>query len=157
MFYFFDVDGVLSAPMYWDAAGEPVIGFSDQDWIDFCKKEGEDAYKKCLPVPKVKEYAKGLCENGDKLFVLSTSSTPYEAKAKTRYLDTNYPGMFISYFYTDHDVEKIEKIKEVAETEGIGIDECALVEDTFSTLLLAHEEGIKAIHISNILADNISR
>ena len=156
MLFFFDVDGVLSAPQYWDADGSPVIGFSDQDWISFCEREGEDAYRACRPVPTVMDYVKRLHDGGDVLFVLSTTSCPDETRAKIKYLDRSFPGMFTDYYFVDHDVEKIEKIKAVAADRGCALGDCALVEDTFTTLLLSHEAGIRSIHISNILAGNIS-
>ena len=154
---FFDVDGVLSAPRYWTEDGEYVIGFSDQGWVDFCEKEGEDAYKLCDPIPGVTEYIEKLKSEGAKLFVLSTTASKAEISAKIKYLDRLYLGDFLEYYFVDHDLDKIEKIKEVAEREGVKISECALIEDTLNTLFIAHDKGIKAVHISNILADNISR
>ena len=154
---FFDVDGTLSAPRYLDREnGRFVIGFTDAAWLSFCGEYGKDAYRDCAPLACVADYAKKLKETGCRLFVLSATACETEAAAKRVFLERFYAGLFEECFFVANDAEKITKITEIAGKEGCGTGDCALVEDTYSVLLKAHNSGICAIHVANIVSGNIS-
>ena len=153
---FFDVDGVLSAPRYLDESGAFVIGFSVDGWLAYCRNAGDRGYAYCLPVPGVEEFARGLAAEGCRLFVLSTLMSAPEEGAKRKFVEEQYPDLFDDMIFVNRDSEKLTVIKERAEAAGCLLSECVLVEDTFSTLLKAHEQGIRAIHISNLIAGNSS-
>ena len=153
---FFDVDGTLSAPLYIDENGKKVIGFTPDGWSSFCKRAGEDGYKYCGIIPGVKEYARRLQQEGCLLFVLTSHLEEEETIAKRKFVGERYPGFFTDFFFVREDLEKVTVIMEVAKKYGVKPSDCALIEDTLNTLLYAHAQGIQAIHISNILADNIT-
>ena len=151
---FFDVDGTLSAPCYEHAPGKNLIGVSDEDWLAFLEREGEDAYKDCAPLPCVRDYAKYLKGKGLRLFVLSSSASETESAAKIKFLRAHYDGLFEDFFFTAHDSEKLDVIRREAEKAAVLPAQCVFVEDTYRTLLAAATEGIICIHVANIIAGN---
>lgn len=146
---FFDMDGTLCAPRFY-VNGKTLHGMSDQEWLTYCEKNGEDGYRFCKPVPMVTEYAQGLRDRGAKLYVLSTSWTEWEDAAKRKFIAQNYPGLFEEVRTVRGDAEKLPVIRETAEKEGVRLDECELVEDTYSTVLAAIVAGIRGTHVSHI-------
>ena len=156
-YIFFDVDGVLSAPCYYNKnTGEYGIGFDDQGWRDYLEEYKQDAYKDCKAVGAIYDFINGLNSDVTK-YVLSSVENENEANAKIKFLDNKYPNMFEAYYFVKSDDEKIKHIIEFAHDNNIDIDECTLVDDTYLLLLKAHNNGIRAIHISNILAYNITK
>jgi len=80
-----------------------------------------------------------------------------EVDAKALFLEENYQDIFEKYYFVRHDIDKIKVIKDFCLEKKCEINDCMLIEDTYDTLLKAHCEGIIAVHISNILANNISK
>lgn len=155
---FFDIDGVLSAMAYYDEKSDDmVIGFSDEDWNRYCENEGVYAYRYCSPVPFIKDFIAQLKEDGCTLYVLSTVASQMEMQAKILFLDKHYPDTFKDYCFVRHDDDKVKLIEEIAEKDGIELRRCMMVDDTYSILLKTHLKGICSVHISNLLADNVSR
>lgn len=150
---FFDIDGTLCVPRYKDKHGNFVIGFSDEDWFEFCEKAGEDGYADALVVQPVKRYAESLKEAGVRIFVLSTAQSPGEIAAKEKQMGIFFPGLFEKVITVGHDPEKLSVIKEYASKYDCELPDCELVEDTYSTILKANEIGIKATHISMLVYD----
>lgn len=147
---FFDMDGTLCAPRFY-VNGKIVGGMSDEAWHEFCAKNGEDTYRFCKPVPMVTEYAQTLREHGAKIYVLSTSQTQYECDAKNKFVRQNYPaGFFTEVLTVEHDADKIPLIRRIAEEEGVRLEECELIEDTYSTVLDSIVAGIRGTHVSMI-------
>ena len=154
---FFDVDGVLSAPQYPSGEGDLSIGFTTENWLAYCEEAREDSYMPCRPLPCVKKFASSLKAEGVKLYVLSTVFSEYEPAAKKKFIDTHYPGLFEEYIFVPEDLQKVDAILRTAEEYGCSPQECVLVEDTYNTLLAAYPHGITCVHLSNIIAGNISR
>lgn len=157
-YIFFDVDGVLSAPSYFDSdINSQVIGFSDQGWNKYLNKEKENAYKDCKPLIQIIEFINQLLDSYCSLYVLSATENQIEADSKTVFLNNNYPHIFKEYYYVKNDNEKIEFIENFCKENNIEINNCLIVDDTYSLLLQAHCKGICSTHISNILANNITK
>ncbi|MBR2562638.1 MAG: hypothetical protein IKE31_10905 [Eubacterium sp.] len=154
---FFDLDGVLSAPQYPVPSGEMSIGFTAQGWLAYCNKSGEDSYGLCRPLPAVRTFAASLKQEGAKLYVLSTIYSEYEPAAKRKFISTWYPDLFEDLLFVQKDLQKLSVIEKNAAEAGCSLQECALIEDTYTTLLAACERGITCVHLSNIFAGNISR
>jgi hypothetical protein len=146
---FFDVDGTLSVPRYL-IDGQMKIGTQD-GWIEYCVNHGADTYDDCLPVEPARLYAKALKTSGATLYALSTSQTSFEHAAKQKFLDEHYSGLFADLITVARDEYKQQIIAEMARIRGISLSSCELVEDTYATLLLAAETGIKVTHLSMIL------
>ena len=157
-FVFFDVDGVLSAPQYYDEQlNEYVIGFSDETWNDYLDKEGVATYQYCKPVKVLRDLMVQLKDEGINTYVLSTIANDTEAKAKISFLDEHYHDLFTDLYFVEHDRDKVTFIKEFAGRNNIEIGACLLVDDTYALLLECRIAGISCCHLSNILADNITR
>lgn len=155
---FFDVDGVLSAPCYYDdEINEYVIGFSDERWEQYLNNEGIYTYKYCKPVYEIKDFLLELKQKNIRSYVLSTVANKVEARAKTLFLDNNYHDLFDDYFYVEHDREKVLFVEDFIRKNELYKDECLMVDDTYSILLDFRVKGISAAHISNIMANNITR
>ena len=153
---FFDIDGTLAAPLFLSPEGRPVVGFSDEEWVAYCEREKEASYDHCRPVPQIREYAESLKGQGATLYVLTASCGEEEDRAKDLFIGRQFPGLFHSVICVRHDREKIDVIRKEAGKAGVEMGDCELIEDTFDTVLLAHVAGVKAVHVSNILAGNIS-
>ena len=150
---FFDCDGTLSVPVY-DHEGKWVIGFPEvQQWIDYCAEHGEDTYKDCPPVGPVKRYAEKKKAEGAKLYVITCTLSEIEVRAKEKFIARVYPGLFEEIYAVYSDDDKIKVIREVAEREGVPLDHCELVEDTFRTLLHILADGVRPMHISQIVGE----
>ena len=154
---FVDVDGVLSAPRFKDHEGNMVVGFPQEEWLSYCQEKGEASYEDCSPIPGVSEYLWKLKWEGARLFVLTSSSLEIETKAKKVYVEEHFPNLFDEIYAVEHDAEKVPFIVEMADREEVPLGECLLLEDTYNTVLAAHERGIAGVHISNILAGNVTR
>ncbi len=146
---FFDVDGTLSVPIYNDN-GEMKIGFSDEGWIAYCVKEGEESYQYCKPVQMTIRYARKLKDQGALLYVLTTSQTSFETNGKKKFLQTHCPGLFDDVISVSQDQYKLLVIQAIAEMNGVALTECELIEDTYSTLLTMLPYGIKPTHVSSL-------
>ena len=164
---FFDIDGTLSAPGYRvygperlekpvpeDSEGEIRIGMGDDTWIRYCIRNGEDSYHDCCPVPAVRDYAERKRREGAKLYVLSTSQTSFESRAKQAFIRRHYKDLFApeNVITVAADEYKLKVICALAAKYGLLPCDCELVEDTYSTLLLAEREGIRGIHVSGLAA-----
>lgn len=157
-YVFFDVDGVLSAPCYFDELlGEYVIGFSDERWDQYLKNEGIYTYRYCKPVYEIKDFLIGLKDMNITSYVLSTVADKVEARAKTLFLDEHYHGLFKDYYYVEHDSEKLLFLQDFIRKKEIMADECLMVDDTYSILLECRVAGVSAAHISNVMANNITK
>ena len=146
---FFDVDGTLSCPAY-EADGRLKVGMSDTAWLDYCREHGEDTYEHCRAVPAVKAYAEHHKAAGARLFVLTGSQCEAETAAKRKFTDRCYPGLFEEVIPVLHEAEKLVKIKEYAAKYGAALNECELVEDTFSILLEVVTAGVEATHVISV-------
>ena len=149
---FFDVDGTLSAP-YYPVNGQMHPGMSDDGWIHFCAKYGEDAYQWCKPLPKVREYAAKRKQEGAKLYVLTTSQTSFETRAKVKFVSENYPDLCEDIIAVSKDEWKWEVMRALAQQEGADLSEIELVEDTFTTVLKVDQMGMVGTHISTIVEE----
>jgi len=149
-FAFFDLDGTLSVPRYF-TNGQFVTGFTDEGWFNHCETMREHAYDYCLPVQPVKRYAEELLNEGARLYVLSLAQTEGERLAKVRFINTHFEGFFEDIIYVSSNKEKTSVILDFAMEKGALPSECELVEDTYSNVLNANDNGIKATHISYII------
>lgn len=149
---FFDVDGTLSVPVYHDGDRE-VIGFTDEGWLEYCRVNGAEAYCYCKTVEPVRRYAAQLQARGVELYVLTSSQSEKETQAKVRFVERNYPGLFREVLAVRHDKDKLDVILQKAAERGTVPEQCELVEDTYGTLLLVMQQGIRPTHISAIVCD----
>ena len=149
---FFDVDGVLSVPIYKEK-DEFVIGFTAETWKAYCMEHGEDTYQYCKPVLPVKRYAEHLQTEGAILFALTATQSDAETQAKRKFLSKHYPGLFEEVLTVSSQNEKFETIKMISQKYGAQLADCELVEDTLSTLLEVRQYGIMPTHISAVVCD----
>lgn len=149
---FFDIDGTLSVPVY-TINGVTGIGITDAEWFRWSVLKGEDAYEECKGAAPVRAYAESLKASGAKLFVLSASSNSYESRAKEKFVNRVYPGLFDEIIFTADSDVKLEIIKAVAYREGAELSACELIDDTYKTLLLASAEGMKATHVISLVSE----
>lgn len=152
---FFDVDGLLSAPVYPTAIGSDTlgIGLPERLWLRYCILKGEDGYELCKPVPCVRRYAQALKESGSALYVLTASGSSPESSAKRKFIRLNYPDLFDDFFAVPSMDDKVPFMEEFAAAFGLQPEEMELVEDTYSTLIDASEKGFRCTHISTIAAN----
>ncbi|MBQ8093694.1 MAG: hypothetical protein IJ242_08980 [Clostridia bacterium] len=148
---FFDVDGTLSVPVFPD--GDRLgIGLTNDAWLDYCIANPENGYHLCRPVPAAREYARKLLDNGARCYVLTTSTFSYETSAKEVFIQKHYPGLFEQVIAVSSNSLKIPVILAMARHAGLDPDCCELIEDTYTILLEADRQGIKATHIVSITA-----
>ncbi len=147
---FVDVDGTLSSPCY-KVDEKFQIGMSGEQWEEYCKVHGEDTYEYCRPVPVVKEYIEAAKANGAMLFVLTTTCSQDEIKAKRKFVNQHYAGLFEEVIGVEHDNQKVDYILEKAQELGVAAVNCELIEDTYNILLQAITTGIQCTHLSTIL------
>jgi len=153
---FFDMDGTIAAPRYLDN-GKPVIGFDAQGWINFCNETQPDAYAICEVIQPVIDFAKQLKEKGYTLYILTMSLSEAEEISKRNFVrQMKLDTIFNDILFTPNDDAKLIVMASCANKYHIPKEFCMLVEDTYSTLLKAHEAGFQAVHISNILTDTIT-
>ena len=148
---FFDMDGVLSAPVFQNKEGQRVIGFSDESWRQHCVEHDENTYAHCRPLPIVYEYAKKLKEEGATLYVLTVSENSFENNAKKKFTQTHYPNLFMDVISVSSEQAKPEVMHMMAQKYQISPQACELVEDTYSTLLKVIALGMKGPHLSHLL------
>lgn len=127
-----------------------VPGMSDEAWLEFCRKNGEDTYRFCTPVPQVTAHAEELRRTGAVLFVLSASQSEEENAAKRKFVRVNMPGLFEEVITVDADDKKIPTIRRIAEERGVALSDCEIVEDTYGLVLKATVAGINATHVSHL-------
>ena len=157
-YVFFDVDGVLSAPAYFDdELNELVIGFSDEKWQKYLNEEGIHTYRYCKPLLPVIDLLKQLKQEGISACVLSTVADETEAAAKDLFLNENYPELFTERFYVRHDADKRSFLEDFARKNELKNEVCLLIDDTYTILLQCRVAGFSTAHIANVLADNISK
>lgn len=149
-YVFLDIDGTLSAPVF-KGDRRWVSGFSDEDWLRV-NVQGY-SYDKCIAPKLVKDYIRALSLAGKKLFCLTTETFSFAYYNKVRFILENYPEIENQedILFVSKDSDKITLIKEIASRDDIKLSECLLVEDTFSTILLAEQEYISTMHISHLL------
>ena len=151
---FFDMDGTLSVPIYKDAEGNDVLGFSQEEWERYCVLNGEDTYQYCKPVEPVRQYAKRRKAEGAKLFVLTTSSMSFENDAKRKFANRYYPDLFEDIIAVGKDAMKAVVMRHMAEKFQTSLCNCELVEDTYATLLDVVSQGMKGTHITHIISSD---
>lgn len=150
---FFDFDGTISVPEYL-VDGEIKIGYPTiPSWREYCDGLGREAYKTCRPVKPVRRYADKLKAEGARLFILTGIRGQGEVLAKEEFLKDHYEGYFEEMFTVTEAEDKLQVIKEVAAREGVALTDCELIEDMYPTLLGVLASGIKATHISQIVAE----
>ncbi|MBP5295589.1 MAG: hypothetical protein J6Y95_07735 [Lachnospiraceae bacterium] len=151
---FFDVDGVLSVPRY-DIEGRMTIGTTSEKWIAYCRVHGEDTYEYCTGIGPVRAYAEKRKREGARLFVLSAVACEEEARAKDRFIERLYPGLFEACYYVNEAAAKIPFIVKKAEEEGVPVSSCELVEDNLDVLFTANTEGITPMHLSMLIDEGV--
>lgn len=151
---FFDIDGTLSAPCYPDGKGGFVIGFSVEDWEKYCNACDDEGYLSCGILPPVKEFAGSLAGRGAELYVLSAAVYESEKNAKRRFISEYYPSLFKECLFTEGEADKVPLILQMAAERSLSPKQCLLVEDTYKTLLSANDNGIAALHVSNLMSGN---
>lgn len=149
---FFDVDGTLSVPIF-KKDDHFEIGFSEEEWKEYCLIHKEDSYEFCKPVLPIKRYAASLKEQGALLYVLTTSGSSNETLAKEKFIATHFPGLFEEVIAVDADKKKLDVIQAKAKDHNVPLEACELVEDTFATLLYVNEYHIKPTHVAAITCD----
>ena len=149
---FFDVDGTISAPGY-PVDGKIKIGMHDDEWGPYCEATGEDGYKYCKPVPAMIDYAEQNKNAGNRTFVLTAVYNDPEVKAKEKFIAVEYPGLFEEILTVDCAEAKIDVMKEYAAKYNVPLENCELVDDTYSLLLKVVVAGMSAIHTANVCSD----
>lgn len=152
---FFDMDGTISAPKYINF-GKAVVGFSPENWIAYCNLVKNDTYKHCKVVEPILEFARQLKKNGTHVYILTMSLSQAEIDAKRVFIrDHALHTIFEECIFVDTNDEKIDVIRQYAKQHYYPLTQCMLVEDTYTTLLKTAELGIKSVHVSNIIANNM--
>lgn len=149
---FIDLDGTLSVPNYL-VNGKIVVGFSDEGWFNHCTTMREHAYDYCKPVRPVERYIRKLHDEGADLFILSVAQTEGEKLAKINFVNTHFKGLFKNIVFAAKNSEKISIMNEYAYNNKLSHNEIEIVEDTYSVILNANDNGFKATHISEIICD----
>jgi hypothetical protein len=151
---FFDVDGVLSVPRY-DMDGRMTIGTTSRKWIEYCRAHGEDTYEYCTGIGPVRAYAEKRKAEGARLFVLSAVACEEEERAKDKFVERLYPGLFEACYYVYEAADKIPFIVKKAEEEGVPVSSCELVEDNLDILFVANTAGITPMHLSMLIDEGL--
>lgn len=149
---FFDIDGTLSVPYYF-TEGKFVVGFTDEGWFNHCATEREHCYDYCKVVKPVKRYAESLKESGAKLYVLSVSQSEGERLGKIKFINDNFSGLFDEIIQVEHNADKVIVMTEYATKNNLDHSEIEIVEDTYSIVLNANDNGFKATHVASIVCD----
>lgn len=140
---FVDFDNVLAVTLF----NKDKVGMSQQDWIEWCVNHQNHSYDECISVPFMKELLETEKANNTKLFVLTAVFSSYEADSKRCFCKKYYDGLFDEFIAVGSSKDKIDIIKAVAKREKVSLSDCEMIEDDYSLLLMAYEEGIKATHI----------
>ena len=150
---FFDMDGTVTAPVF-DLGDATTPGFFRSNWPEFCNKEQAAAYKDCVPVSQVIEYARKVKATGWDVKLLTVVMSEGEKPAKVAWRDANgLQDLFPEIIFVNDSREKVPYIVEYANRNGLALDGCMLVEDNYVTVLHAHDAGIQAVHVSHIAAN----
>lgn len=152
---FFDLDGVLSIPRYKNSDGIITCGMLDTDWFDRCQNE-DDIYKYCIPPKQIINLLQKLKNNNTLLFVLTHETNSGAYFNKVDYVLKNYKDYFTDYrhvLFVNKTENKIKLIKSYAKKYKLTLDQCLLIEDTYDTCLLATNNNIKAMHISELFLE----
>ena len=153
---FFDMDGTITAPRFLDD-GKPVVGFNLERWIEHCETQREHAYDHCGMQKTTIDFARKLKTEGYELRILTVAMSEGERVAKRHFIaERGLSMLFDSIMFVGSDDAKTPTILAVAFERGIDPSCCMLVEDHYYNCLRAHDAGIRAVHISNIIADNVS-
>ena len=149
---FFDIDGTLSAPCYM-TEGKLVVGFTDEGWFNHCNTLRENCYDYCKVVNPIKRYAISKKASGARLYVLSVSQSEGERLGKIKFINDNYPGLFDDIIQVEHNSDKVIVMSEYAENNSMNHSEIEIVEDTYSIVLNANDNGFVATHVASIVCD----
>ncbi|MBO7403124.1 MAG: hypothetical protein J6U10_09060 [Lachnospiraceae bacterium] len=149
---FFDVDGTISAPGY-PVDGTFKIGMDDDAWGPYCEAAGEDGYKYCSAVPAMIDYAEKNKKAGNRTFVLTAVYNDPEVRAKEKFIAMNYPGLFEEILTVSCAEDKIGVMRDYAAKFNVPLEDCELVDDTYSLLLKVVVAGMKATHTVNVCAN----
>ena len=150
---FVDVDGVLSVPDFPDAGtAGPRVGMPEEDWLEYCVRNGDASYAGCSAAPCAKRYAEKKKAEGAETFVLTAVRTSFEADAKRKFVREKYGGAFDRFVAVGNSSDKLPVILAIAKTKGARPEECEIVEDDYGTLIECHRAGIKATHVVSVAA-----
>ena len=150
---FFDMDGTLVAPLFKTQDGTMVTGLPGDEWAAFCDRTREHAYDDCPTVLPVMSYAVGLATSGWNVRILTIHLCEAEKLAKKEWLSRK--GRHLTFSAIDFARDREDKVRiilDYAASNGLKPDDCLLVEDDLTTVLLAAEAGIRTMHLSNVIA-----
>lgn len=155
----FDVDGVLSQPMY-EVDGRLVQGTDSLDadaelsWIKYCL-EHEDSYEYCK-APLVMQNLVSMYSKTKDLYVLTAECSSFALYDKIRFLKKYYGNVFEGKIhFVSKSSLKVPVLVEMAKYLEIEPSDIVLIEDTFQTCISACDKGINAIHISHFMTDGV--
>ena len=149
---FFDMDCTITAPIF-HLENSTTPGFFKSNWPEFCNKEQTGAYKNCVPVEQVIKYAKYLQAAGWDVKLLTVVLSEGEKPAKITWLDDhNLQNLFSEVIFVNESSKKIPHIINYADTNGLALNDCMLIEDNYIAVLQAHTAGIQALHTCHIFA-----
>ena len=149
--YFFDIDGVLSVPIY-NYNGKEQCCMPDESW--HALTEGNiDSYALCQTLPSVLQYIEDIKNEDVILAVLSTETIENCKSTKVNFVERHYPNTFDAIFFVNKDLEKIDAIRIYAKQMNVPLGNCYLIEDTLKTLIAATTAGINPVHITNIVLE----
>ncbi|SFQ26130.1 hypothetical protein SAMN02910358_01319 [Lachnospiraceae bacterium XBB1006] len=158
---FLDVDNtLLYLKMYSNEAGENdkqsgkrIVGQADYlDWLRY--NINNNAYIHCEAPEPIQKLLLYLKKRGVKIFGLSECSNSFEYNAKFNRLRECYEGNFLHHgdlISIDDRHKKITIIKMIAERDGIDPEEIMFVDDAYTEVMEAFQEGILAIHTTEAL------
>lgn len=147
---FFDFDGTLVAPIF-ETDGVRRIGFPPDVWATYTQ-ENVNAYKDCVPIPAVVEYAEPLRSIGWDTQILTVIQDEGEEIAKANCIfNLELSTLFRILNCVRSREEKIEYILNYANKENILPGDCMLVEDDLNLLFDCTAQGIRTMHVSHII------
>lgn len=151
-YVFFDIDGVLSAPNYLDAYNNSVSGFSDEEWIEYNVRH-TGTYNECVAPRIVKEFVTVCSNKYKRLYCLTADDNSFSYYNKVDFVMKNYPEFKNErdIIFTSSSLMKLDIIRSIAKRDALKLNECLLIEDTYSTILEAEKIGISTMHISHLL------
>ena len=154
---FFDMDGTITAPRFIDN-GEYVCGFNLRAWVAHCERLKEKSYDACSVLQPVVDFAKQLASDNIPCIILTVACSKGEHIAKRAFLkDHGLENLFPRIIFCTDSKEKPDIILSYAAHNHLTPSDCMLVEDDYMCVLRAHDMGIQAAHISNIIAGNITK
>ena len=154
---FFDFDGTIAAPRFNGGSGY-VIGFNPPDWVGFCNERREHAYERAAIIWPSISFAEKLKARGVRIRILTVTLSEGERIAKDTFLrEHGLDRLFDEIIFVGKDADKTPYILDYARANRLDPDECMLVEDNFNNCLEAHNAGISAVHLSNLVTDTVSR